>query len=61
MINGARLDTLAIASISSGNGSFKRIVKFLSSPPVISSIVVASVWLAFYVIAAIRHFISIGN
>ena len=25
------------------------------------TIVVASVWLAFYVIAAIRHFISIGN
>src|ERR1700730_4483997 len=43
-MNGARLDTLAMASISSGNGSLSRIVKFLPSAPVISSTTVASVW-----------------
>jgi hypothetical protein len=43
MMKGARLDTFAMASISSGNGSFKRIEKCLSSPPFISSTTVASV------------------
>ena len=44
MMNGTRLDTLASASSSSGNGSFRRIEKLLSSPPFISSTEFDNVW-----------------
>ena len=44
MMKDGRLDTLARPASSSGNGSFKRIVNVLSSPPDISSLALAKVW-----------------